>query len=142
MTSKDALDKSLEATEVSKDVSGNPLIKQPKKIHHEKDEHLHLVDPVVKYVRETKYHWLYSARNGYWWHFNQVTNEILENAFIMDENPTLTYNSQYFKIYFERMVQVNLNSKGSRNIKRVDDLSTVKLRGVAGKYYNQELFID
>lgn len=92
-------------------------------------------DPVLDYVQKVKYHWLYSARSGYWWHYDKEANEDLENAQLMglsEAKLTVAGGTQ---------VVANLTTmmQGQRQIRRVTYLGSVKLRGVAGKYYNEDI---
>jgi len=89
------------------------------------------INPKYAELAELKYHWLYSARGGAWWHFDMESNDILENAFIMGINPVLKqFNA---KIDCQNMTQTT--SRGQRNIKRVDTLEGLNIRGIAGKYF-------
>lgn len=100
-----------------------------------------VLDKNVKYVLKVKYHWLYEARNGYWWHFDQDSNELLENAYILgsDEVDITISGKHTVTASLTRMIQTTSTGNG-RNIKRVDTLEGVKLRGIAGTYYNSEYF--
>jgi hypothetical protein len=98
-------------------------------------------DKELDYVNNVKYHWLYEAKNDHWWHFDSDSNELLETSYNDKADQTdLSVNGKPpITINFIRMVQTTSTGNG-RNIKRVDDLSTVKLRGIAGTYYNNDLF--
>lgn len=104
------------------------------------------LDPVLDYVRTVKFHWLYEARknNGNdseWWHFDQDSNEQIESAYVMNE-PSLELlidGKHKVIIHIDTMVQVTKN--GSRDLKRVEKLDTVRLKGIAGKHYGSQTFI-
>lgn len=102
-----------------------------------------VLDKEVKYVLKVKYHWLYEARQGYWWHFDQDSNELLENAYIMgtDEVDIKVGGKHEVTVSLTRMVQTTATGNG-RNVKRTETLEGVKLRGIAGTYYNSDYFAE
>lgn len=95
----------------------------------------------LDYVRTINYHWLYSARGGYWWHFDPDSNETLEMAHIMQADQVeLKISGHTIEAYLDRMIQISTNG-ATRELKRVEDLQGLKLRGIGGDRYNYELLI-
>lgn len=96
-------------------------------------------DPLLEYVKKVKYHWLYEARKGDWWHYDRDSNELLESTYVMGEpNIELLIDGKHKVIvHIDKMVQVT--GSGSRNVERVDHLNDTKIKGIAGKYYNTQL---
>lgn len=88
------------------------------------------VDQELEYVKSATVHWLYSARDDHWWHFDRESNEDLENAHLM-ALPSVNVTKHGVTVDLLTMTQ-----NSGRSVLRTTSLKDIKIRGIAGKKYN------
>jgi hypothetical protein len=93
------------------------------------------VDQELEYVKSAPVHWLYSARDDHWWHFDRESNEDLENAHLMALQ-TVKVTKHGITVDLQSMTQ-----NSGRSVLRTTSLKDIKLRGIAGKKYQRDLMI-
>jgi hypothetical protein len=83
-------------------------------------------------------YWLYSARSGWWWLYDEDSTKVLEYVYQCNGKfATLNLsNGNVVTIDFGTNRQTTTKGKGGmRNVKRCTDLTGLKVRGISGTYY-------
>lgn len=108
------------------------------------DDKFEYVDKELDQFKQSKYHWLYSGNGNNWWVFDNESCEYLESAYSMgiDKTSMNIMNKYNVTVFLKRMIQLSNNGK-CRDIKRIhhDEISTLKIKGIAGTRYNQSVLI-